>query len=82
MYIFLSIWYLRMFLTVSKLPVSAAGSDSPPVQRCEQCSLSAWSAAAGEKAAAAGSAHWSSDKPGWQCEASPAERTPEEGGTG
>lgn len=62
--------------------MSAAGSDSPPVQRCEQCSQSAWSAAAGEKAAAASSADWSSDRPGWHCGASPAERTPEEEGTG
>lgn len=61
--------------------MSAGGSDSPPVQRCVQCSRSAWSAAAGEKAAAAGSARWSFDKPGGHCGASPAARTPEEGGT-
>lgn len=67
-------------MTVSTLPVSAAGSGFPPVQRCVQCSLSAWSAAAGEKAAAAGSAHWSSDKPGWCCGASLAEKSSE--GTG
>lgn len=68
--------------TVSNQPVSAAGSDCPPVQRCEQRSQSAWSAAAGEKAAAAGSAQRSSDKPDWPRGASPAERTPEEAATG
>lgn len=67
------------FLTVYVLPVSAAGSGSPPVQRCGQCSLLAWSAAAGEKAAVAGYAHWSSDKPGWCYGASLAERSSERG---
>lgn len=59
-------------------PVSAAGSDSPPVRRCARCSPSTWSAAAGGKAAAAGSAHWCSDKPNQHRGASPAARTPEE----
>lgn len=77
-YIVLLASHLRGFLTVSNSPVSAAGSDFPPVQRCERCSQSAWSAAAGERAAAAGSARWSSDTLGWCCGASPAKRTPEE----
>lgn len=78
-YIVLLASYLRGWVrTVFNSPVSATGSDFPPVQRCEQCSQSAWSAAAGEKAAAAGSARWSSDTLGWCCWASPAKRTPEE----
>lgn len=55
----------------------AAGSDFPPVQRCEQRSRPAWSAAAAETAAAAGSAHWCSDRPERHRGASPAGRTPE-----
>lgn len=55
----------------------AADSGFPPVQRCERRSQSAWSAAAGEKAAAGGSARRSSDKPNWRSGASPAEIAPE-----
>lgn len=63
---------------IFNLLVSAADSDSPPVPICEQCSQSAWFAAAAEKAAAAGFARWYPDKSEWHCGASPAERTPEE----
>lgn len=70
-------WFKAGF---SNPPVFAADSGSPPVRRCEQRSQSAWSAAAGEKAAAGGSARQSSDKPNWHCGASPAERAPEVGG--
>lgn len=59
-------------------PVSAVGSGSPPAQKPEPCSQSAWSAAAADTPAAAGSAHWSSGKQKWCCGASPAGRTPEE----
>lgn len=55
----------------------AAGSDFPPAQRCEQRCQPAWSAAAAETAAAAGSAHWCSDRPERHRGASPAGRTPE-----
>lgn len=69
-----------MFITICDLLVSAAHSGSPPVQRCECCSQSAWSAAPGGKAAAASSARWCSDRPEWYYGASPAETTPEEQG--
>lgn len=58
-------------------PVFAIGSGSPPAQRPEPCSRSAWSAAAAETPAVAGSVHWSSDRPGWCCAASPADETSE-----
>lgn len=68
-------------LQFSNLHVFAAGSDFPPVQRCEQRCQRAWSAAAAEKSAAAGSARWCSDTPEWHYGASPAGRTPEEQGS-
>lgn len=68
--------------TSSHPPVAAADSGSPPVRRCGPCSQSASSAAAAEKAEAAGFAHWKSEPPEWHREAFPAANAPEGGGGG